>query len=344
MPCLQIPTALGVHTVGSSRMASAAAATGAAAAHQRVVVTVGGNALVRPGEDGSFEQQLQRAQELAGALTGLPKGSQLVLTHGNGPQVGQLILQNESLLQEGLGRDSVPPGLLSQAGAATQGQMGLMLQQALGNATGWPTATVLTQVVVDETDPAFQAPTKYIGSFYTEAEAAQRARRYGWIVRQDSSRGWRRVVPSPSPLEVVEAAGVAALLNAGFAVVACGGGGAPTSRGADGLLRPVEAVVDKDASTVLLAAALGVHTLYSLTGVDEVQTGFGTPQATPLRQTTAAELERLLAVGEFPEGSMGPKVRAALDFLHTGGAEVVITSPELLGEALAGRRGTRVKS
>lgn len=303
---------------------------------RRIVVTVGGNALVRGGEEGRFDQQFQRARELASLLADLPLEIQLVLTHGNGPQVGRVLLRSD------LCSETVPTVPVNQAVAATQGQMGLVLQQTLDNETNRPTITVLTQVIVDDSDPGFLEPTKPIGRFYTEEEARERMARFGWSVSQDKSRGWRRVVASPQPLEIVERHAIERLLESGFTVVACGGGGVPTVI-RDGQLLPVEAVVDKDRSTALLAHQVGAEMLFSLTGVDEVQLGFGTPEAISLRDVSCQEMEKHLEAGEFPPGSMGPKIRSALQFLREGGKEVIITSPEFLGEALKGERGTRIR-
>ncbi len=303
---------------------------------RRIVVTIGGNALVRVGEEGRFEQQFKRAQELAIILGKIPAEIQLILTHGNGPQVGRILLRSE------LCSDTVPPVPVNQAVAATQGQMGLVLQQTLDNQTRRPTVTVLTQVIVDGSDPGFLEPTKPIGRYYTEEEAQQRAEEFGWVVRQYATRGWRRIVASPQPLKIVECPAIEQLLDGGFTVVACGGGGVPTVI-RDGNLFPVEAVVDKDRSTALLAHQVGADVLFSLTGVDEVQLDYDTPQAKTLREVSRKEMGEHLEAGQFPPGSMGPKIRSALQFLNDGGTEVVITSPELLGEALEGRRGTRIR-
>jgi len=288
------------------------------------------------GEEGRFEQQFKRAQELAALLSKIPSDIQLILTHGNGPQVGRILLRSE------LCSEDVPTVPVNQAVAATQGQMGMVLQQTLVNQTHRPTVTVLTQVIVDESDSDFLKPTKPIGRYYSEEDAQQRTKDFGWVVRQYGSRGWRRVVASPQPLKIVEYKAIEQLLDGGFTVVACGGGGVPTVI-RDGHLLPVEAVVDKDRSTALLAHQVGADILFSLTGVDEVQLDFDTPQARTLRDVSRQEMREYLEAGQFPPGSMGPKVRSALQFLKEGGSEVVITSPELLGEALEGKRGTRIR-
>jgi carbamate kinase len=304
--------------------------------HSRVVIALGGNALIRPGEAGTVSEQFARVREVAAALSGMPLDTELILTHGNGPQVGRVLLRSD------LCADEVPEVPLDVAVASTQGSIGVMLQQALPPALGRPAVTVLTQTLVSRDDPDFRSPSKYVGRFYTEAEARRRALALGWLVKEDPGRGWRRVVPSPAPLGVVELPAIAALLAAGIVVVACGGGGVPVID-VGGALVGVEAVVDKDRASALLALKLGAGRFVVLTGVDEVMVDFGTPTQRPLLDVTAAEARAHLAAGQFPAGSMGPKVEAALSYLEGGGAEVLITSPERLPEALAGARGTRIR-
>ena len=304
---------------------------------RRTVLALGGNALIRPGEEGTPAQQAARAREVARHLTTFPLGEELVVTHGNGPQVGRILLRSD------LTSDQLPPVPLDLGVAATQGQIGIMLQHALAAALRRPSCTLCTTVVVDGDDPAFTEPTKFVGRFFSQDEAEERAAELGWRVREDPGRGWRRVVPSPRPISVVELDCIRTLLASGAVVVACGGGGVPVVR-AHGGLTPVEAVVDKDRASALLARELGAWRLIILTGVDEVMVDFGTPKQRPLRETSADELRRHQQDGQFPAGSMGPKVEAALDFLDAGpGGEVLITSPECFGEALAGRRGTWIR-
>ncbi len=303
---------------------------------RRLVIALGGNALIQPGETGSVAEQHARARELATLLaSSLDPGWELVLTHGNGPQVGRILLRSDLCTPE------VPEIPVDVAVAATQGEMGLMMQQALTGETGRPTVTVLTQVVVDPADPDFQDPTKYIGRFYSQDDAEQRAVTLGWRVREDPGRGWRRVVPSPQPIEVLETGAVEMLLAAGFTVVAAGGGGVPVIR-THGTLVGVEAVVDKDRASALLAAELHADALWILTGVDEVQVDYGTPEARSLRAVSPEDLQKHLDDGQFPPGSMGPKVEAVLDFVRRGGREAVITSLEALPAAMRGERGTWV--
>lgn len=301
----------------------------------RTVLTVGGNALIRPGEEGSVTEQWQRASQLAELIAQLPAEMQLILTHGNGPQVGRVLLRSD------LCSANVPPVPIDMAVAATQGQMGIMLQQAIESIAKRPTTTLLTQVLVRSDDPAFQNPKKFIGRFYTHAEALQKAANLGWTVKEDPGRGWRRVVASPRPYEIVEKAAIDALLKANITVIACGGGGVPVIR-LDDRLVGVEAVVDKDRSSALLAHMVGADQLVCLTGVDEVMVDFGLPTARAIRRASLTEISNFLDAGEFPEGSMAPKIRSAMQFLIDGGKRVIITSPERLTEALADSAGTHL--
>ena len=306
-----------------------------------LVVALGGNALIRPGDRGGFRQQAQRIRDVAPALLALDAPGGLVLTHGNGPQVGWQLLRSD------LAQGQVPPEPIDAAVAATQGEIGLLLQQCLGQlgrsaSPPRPAVTLLTQTLVAADDPAFSEPTKFIGAFYDAAEARRRASELGWQVKRDGIRGWRRVVPSPRPRRIVEAELIAGLAADGVVVVACGGGGVPVVE-LHGALVGVEAVVDKDRSTALLARSIGAARLVILTAVDRVMVGFGTPEARPLDAVTAAELRGHLEAGEFPAGSMGPKVEAALWFLEGGGREVVITSPEALPRLDRGGPATRIR-
>ena len=307
---------------------------------RRFVIALGGNALIRPGERGTARQQLKRASEVAVDLAQIAHGRELVVTHGNGPQVGRHLLRSDLL------RDQIPPTPLDVAVAATQGEIGMLLQQALQNAfmhthTPRAVATVLTQVVVNANDRAFLNPTKFVGRFMTQTQALERAAKYGWQVKQDGDRGWRRVVPSPRPTRIVEADSIRRLLRTGAVVLACGGGGVPVLE-KNGQLVGVEAVVDKDRATALLASRIGADVLVILTGVERVMTGFGTPEAKELDIIDAASLRDYHAAGEFPPGSMGPKIESALGFIEAGGQEVLVTLPERINDALQGKTGTRI--
>ena len=302
---------------------------------QRTVLTVGGNALVRPGEEGSIQEQWQRALKLALFISEMPADEQLVLTHGNGPQVGRILLRSDLCSAE------VPEVPIDVAVAATQGQMGMMLQQAIESIANRPTVTILTQVLVETSDPEFKEPNKFIGRFYTQEEAELKSANFGWVVKDDPGRGWRRVVASPQPHQILEKDAIHTLLRQGFTVIACGGGGVPVIQHGEHLVG-VEAVVDKDRSSALLAHLVNANRLICLTGVDEVMVDFGTPQARPIHRASLMEMQTHLEDGQFPEGSMGPKIRSALQFLRVGGDEVVITSPERLGDALNGGVGTHI--
>ncbi len=305
-----------------------------------VVVALGGNALQQPGDRGTHAEQAARAFEVARFLAALPSDQGLVVTHGNGPQVGVHLLRSDLL------RDRIPPTPLHVSVAATQGEIGWLLQRAIQSALRArgdqrPVVTLLTQVVVDERDPAFSNPTKFVGAFYGQEEALRNAAELGWRIAQDGSRGWRRVVPSPAPREIVEREVIADLARRGHVVIAGGGGGVPVLAKA-GALVGTDAVVDKDLTAALLAREIGAGELIILTGVDQVWLGFGTPAARALDRVHAGEMAGWLAEGHFPAGSMGPKVQAALQFLQGGGGEVCITSPEALPRLAEGGPCTRI--
>ena len=305
-----------------------------------VVVALGGNAISPPGSASPIPAQYERTMETADHLAHLTDRP-LVVTHGNGPQVGNVLLRSD--LAAGL----LPRLPLDTCVADTQGGMGFMLQQCLDNAfrqarVRRSTVTVVTRTLVDADDPAFGAPSKPIGNFYDEAEARRRMARHGWAMREDAGRGWRRVVPSPAPREILELPAIQALLDTGAVVVAAGGGGIPVVRRPDGALAGVEAVVDKDLASALLAAELGAEVLLILTGVEHVAVDFGRPAQRDLHELDAATLAGHVADGQFAPGSMLPKVQAVLRFLEDGGRRAIITTPELSEKALAGEIGTQV--
>jgi carbamate kinase len=290
------------------------------------VVALGGNALVGKGERGTAAEQRANLRRHCEALRPLV-GEPLVLTHGNGPQVGADLLRAERAA------DEVPPLPLWLAVAQTQAEIGALIEAAFSA----PVACVLTHVRVDPADEAFSRPTKPVGPFYSEERARELEAERGWQVVGDAGRGWRRVVPSPEPLEIVELDSIRALLDRGTTVVACGGGGIPV----DSELRGVDAVIDKDRASALLASGVGAERLLILTAVPAVYRHFGTPEQEELRELSTAAAERLLS--ELPEGSMRPKVEAAAAFVGAGGREALITSADALADALEGRAGTRIR-
>jgi carbamate kinase len=288
---------------------------------------------MRPGERGTAAEQRANLREACAALRPLLDETELVITHGNGPQVGNELLRHERAA------DEAPPLPLYLAVAQTQAEIGALIESELEPVAGRPVVCLLTHVLVAEDDPAFDAPTKPVGPFYAEERARELERDRGWQVVHDAGRGWRRVVPSPQPLEVVELGAIRALLGSGSIVVACGGGGIPAARrGAH--LAGVDAVIDKDRASALLARKLGADRLVILTEVPAVYRGFGTDSQVELRDLSAAEADALLP--ELAAGSMRPKVEAGVDFVRATGHEALITSPAALGEALAGRSGTRI--
>lgn len=307
---------------------------------ERIVVAFGGNAILKSKERGTVEEQRANVQEACEKVADLVQaGYQVVVTHGNGPQVGAVLLQNE------LAKDSVPAMPLDMCGAATQGQIGYMIQQALGNilrdrGNPAPVASVVTQVLVDSGDPAFANPTKPIGSYYGAAEAAGMISEKGWVMVEDKARGgFRRVVPSPSPLRIVEKETIATLLGAGFLVVASGGGGIPVVE-KSGLLLGVEAVIDKDLAGERLAQDIDADTLMILTDVAQAALHFHSPEQVNLSSITLSQARQYAAEGHFKAGSMGPKMMAAIKFLENGGKRSIITALDLALDALAGNAGT----
>lgn len=298
------------------------------------VVAVGGNALTAAGQAGTIAEIETNAAVMAGCVADLVRtGWTVAVVHGNGPQVGNLALQQDAA------QTVVPVQPLHALCAMTQGQLGSVLVRAVDEACGSGTAVaVVTHVTVDEDDPGFATPTKPIGPYLTSDDAVQLARERGWTVVDDSGRGIRRVVASPRPTGVVEMRAVRALLSAGHVVLAAGGGGVAVVPRA-GRLVGMEAVVDKDLAAAQLATAIGAEELYLLTAVDGVVLDYGTSRQRPVDRLSAGEARRHLADGQFPPGSMGPKVVAAVAFLESGGRRAIITSAERLPDAVAGVPG-----
>jgi carbamate kinase len=297
------------------------------------VVALGGNALTRPGERGTAAEQRARLRDTCAALAPLLGERRLVVTHGNGPQVGQTLARQERAA------DEIPPLPLYLAVAETQATIGALLLGELVAAAGRPAVCLLTRVLVDPTDPAFDSPTKPIGPFYSEERARSLERQRGWTLHSDAGRGWRRVVASPVPLDVLELDAIRALVEAQKITVCCGGGGIPVTR-RNGEMDGLDAVIDKDLTSALLAAHLRAKRLVILTDVSAVVRNYGTSQAEEVRVLSRAEAEALAP--ELAEGSMRPKLQAAADFVRQTNGEVLITSHEALAEALAGNAGTRV--
>ena len=305
---------------------------------ETLVLAVGGNALLRPGDRGTAEEQMLRARQTAEEIYRIFEELKVVITHGNGPQVGAILLQNEH------SKDVVPPMPLDVCGAMSQGQIGYMLEQSFQNlleekGIDKNIVTVLTRVIVDEHDPAFENPSKPIGPFYTKEEAKKLAREKGWHIIEDAGRGWRRVVPSPMPLEIVEKDAIRKLIDEGFIAIAVGGGGIPVIRKNKKLIG-VEGVIDKDLASAVLARDIGADRLIILTSVEKVYLNFGKPEQRGIEEMSVEEARRYMEEGHFKKGSMYPKILASVLYLESGGKEVLITSPEKVQDALDGKTGT----
>lgn len=308
-----------------------------------IVIALGGNALQKKGGEATAQAQLQVVQETAAQLLDIVKaGWRMVIVHGNGPQVGRILLQNE------LSQGETPAMPFDVCGAMSQGMIGYHIQQALGEQLQQAhlqprPVTVVSQMVVDPADKAFKNPTKPIGMFYTKEQAEQLAREKGYTYKEDAGRGWRRVVPSPDPLELVELDQVKTLLNEGFIPIAAGGGGIPVARDEKGGLYGVDAVIDKDLAACRLAEDLRADVLLILTEIEHACLNFGKPDQQTLHQVKADELQEYLDAGHFAAGSMGPKAEAALRFVSGHQRRrAIITRLDLAMESLAGARGTQV--
>ncbi|HZZ26937.1 MAG TPA: carbamate kinase [Pirellulales bacterium] len=311
-----------------------------------IVVALGGNAVSPPGQEGNIPQQYATTRAAIRPLADLMlAGHQLVMTHGNGPQVGNVMRRVEIAA-----RHHVYPLPLDTVVADTQAGMGYMISQCLMNeltSRGHPRlcSTIITTVRVTRDDAAFSKPAKPVGPFMPRDQAEKHMKNDGWLMIEDSGRGWRRVVASPLPREIVEMDVIRSLVLAGQSIVACGGGGIPVVQGEDGQFAGVEAVIDKDRTTAMLAVGLQADMLAYLTGVDYVQQNFGTPNTRPIKQMTVTEARALLQQGQFPEGSMGPKVEGGVEFLERtpqATSQVLITSCEKIKQAMAGKIGTRI--
>ena len=311
-----------------------------------IVIALGGNSLIRAKEKGTVAEQYANLQQTSEQLVELLESeNRIVVTHGNGPQVGSLLLATE------VAKDVVPPLPLDVCGAATQGIMGYMIQQTLANGLRAKEikhniTTVVTQVIVDRNDPAFKHPSKPIGPFYSLYEAQKLQKEKDWVMIEDAKRGYRRVVPSPKPVEIQQARIIESMLDAGEIVVAIGGGGIPVIRESNRRLTGVEAVIDKDFASSRLAIDLKANIFLILTAVEKVYRDFGQPSQKALDHINLKQTKELLAEGHFGKGSMEPKIRAAIDFLEDSNGpaerEVIITLPEKATAALEGKTGTRI--
>jgi len=310
--------------------------------HRVVVIALGGNALIMEGQRGTIAEQFENTRKsLDGIVYCLKQGYGIVITHGNGPQVGNMLLMVES------SRNQVPELPLGVCVADTEGAIGYMIQQSLTNRLRKEgldrcVVTVLTQVIVDKHDKAFSNPTKPIGPFFTKEEAERFRKEKGWHIVEDSHRGYRRVVASPNPLKIVEERAIKGLLETGDIVIAAGGGGIPVIMKEDGDLEGVDVVVDKDLASSVLARDIKADCLMMITGVEYVFLNFKQPNERALKALTVKEAERYLKEGHFPPGSMGPKIQAAINFLNWGGEVAIIAAIDKVKEALEGITGTKI--
>jgi carbamate kinase len=305
------------------------------------VVALGGNAIGTTGKEDIHEQFANTRKSLGGIVELIKDGYNLAITHWNGPQVGNALLRVERTM------DAIPALPLGVIVADTEGGMGYMIEQSLQNKLhreGIPrkVVTIVTQVIVDRDDPSIKNPSKPIGPFYTREQAERLAKKNGWVIKEDAGRGFRRLVPSPIPRQIVEKEIIRSLVQSGTIVIAAGGGGAPVYLEEDGAYEGVDAVVDKDRASAVLAKDIGAEILVILTAVDKVCLNFKQPDEHPLSWITLTEAKRYIVEGHFPQGSMGPKIEAAVQFIEAGGKQVVITSLGLVREALEGKAGTKI--
>jgi carbamate kinase len=306
------------------------------------LIAIGGNSLIRVGQRGTVEEQLANAQNTARKITQLvADGWRIVITHGNGPQVGAALLRSERAAGEAYTHP------LDVCVATTQSEIGCMLQRGLEcelKRAGYymPVISIVTQVRVNPDDPAFGKPTKPIGPFYTKKAADDKIRYLHWTMVEDSSRGYRRVVPSPEPLEILQLEVIRQVLELGIIVVALGGGGIPVTVGDDHSITGVEAVIDKDRASALLASGLGLDCMVISTDVDQVYLNYKQPNQRGVRRATAEWMDHYLHQGQFAAGSMGPKIEAAIQFIRNGGRDVFVTSGDQMIEAIHGKAGTQI--
>ena len=308
------------------------------------IIAIGGNSITKAGQRGTIEEQYTNTAETAEHIVDMiEQGYNVVITHGNGPQVGNILRRSELACQQ----IQLYPLPLDICGADSQGGMGYMILQVLSNAPlkrgiERNVTAIVTQTLVDREDPSFQSPSKPIGTFMDEKDAGIRRDRDGWDVIEDAGRGWRRVVPSPIPIDIIEKKAINTVIDSGSIVIAVGGGGIPVIRKESGEIMGVEAVIDKDRASSLLGTLISADLVLISTDVAKVCLNFKKPDQKELDTITVSEAKRYSEEGHFLKGSMGPKVEAAIQFLENGGKEVIITSPENIGAALAGKSGTHI--
>lgn len=307
-----------------------------------IVIALGGNAITREFEEGNITQQfVNTRRSLESIIELLGQGYNMVITHGNGPQVGNALIRVEET------RHLVPPLPLGVIVADLQGGMGYMIEQCLQNkmfelGVKRQVATIITQALVDKDDPSISNPTKFVGPFFKKEDVEELEKKRGWVIKEDKGRGYRRVVSSPIPVGIVEKDIIKSLVDQGIVVIAAGGGGIPIYIDERGWKEGINGVIDKDLASAVLAKDVGAEKLIILTGVDKVAINFGTPEQKELSELTVSEAKNYLKAGEFPKGSMGPKIQAAVNFIENGGKEVIITSIEKTAPALQGTEGTRI--
>jgi len=309
--------------------------------NKKAVLALGGNAIIQAGQAGTITEQFRNTrQSLAGIVELINEGYQLAITHGNGPQVGNMLIQQNAGIAEGIA--PLPLGVLN---AATEGTMGYMIEQSLQNCLlknkiKKDVITIATQVIVDKNDPSVANPTKPVGPFYTQQQAELLKKEYSWTMVEDAGRGYRQVVPSPIPLDIIPFRVIKQLVEDNHIVIACGGGGIPVYIDEHGCYEGVDAVIDKDFASALLANKIEADLLVILTGVEKVAINFKKPDQRDLDKLTVSEAQNLFEQKQFPSGSMGPKIQAAIRFIQNGGKQVLITSIEKIVEAIAGKTGT----
>jgi len=310
---------------------------------KKAVLALGGNAIIKAGQKGTIAEQFKNTREsLPGIVQLIKQGYKLAITHGNGPQVGNLLIQQLAGIEKNIA--PLPLGILN---AATEGTMGYMIEQSLQNILtkekiSRRVTTIVSQVKVDKNDPSIKNPSKPVGPFFTKEEADKFSKEYGWTMIEDSGRGYRQVVASPKPLEVIQSKLIKNLVEEGTITIACGGGGIPFYEEDDGTYEGFDAVIDKDFASALLAKEIEADLLVILTGIEKVAINFGKPDQKELDTLTVAEAKGYYNKGQFPKGSMGPKILAAIGFIESGGNEVLITSIDKVVEAFDKKTGTRI--